>query len=303
LRLSSHSKWAWTPCARVGAVPLLVAIMTTRQRITFAEPRLVGSRWEPCLGTGVPVLVAWDAPQFSLDVAGNVVPVRGGGRPLSSVSATQRRNRSPYLVTAPSDQSLSPLSASLCTSHKDGAMPSPRKRRLVPRALLPSPVSVRHTSAMPAAMLAPSTACDHDREDALGVVLKLAEAGVRAANRDGNSSLLAALASSAAQQNTGNMRARLHAGVAALRQLAARREAHELLQAREAREAQHEVREVDNTHSGRRSTGRAATLLVESDIEAVDTEINYADWLWAAETQLWGAACPAWHCSPSRPPA
>ena len=127
--------------------------------------------------------------------------------------------------------------------------------------------------------------------------------GVRAASRDGNSSLLAALASSAAQQNTGNMRARLHAGVAALRQLAARREAHELLQAREAREAQHEVREVDNTHSGRRSTGRAATLLVESDIEAVDTEINYADWLWAAETQLWGAACPAWHCSPSRPPA
>ena len=175
-RRKDETKWACYAVCQGGAVPLLVAIMTTRQRITFAEPRLVGSRWEPCLGTGVPVLVAWDAPQFSLDVAGNVVPVRGGGRPLSSVSATQRRNRSPYLVTAPSDQSLSPLSASLCTSHKDGAMPSPRKRRLVPRALLPSPVSVRHTSAMPAAMLAPSTACDHDREDALGVVLKLAEA-------------------------------------------------------------------------------------------------------------------------------
>ena len=40
---------------------------------------LVRSRWEPCLGTGVPLLVVVDAPQFRLDEAGNVLPIGGEG--------------------------------------------------------------------------------------------------------------------------------------------------------------------------------------------------------------------------------
>mmetsp|Transcript_37060 Transcript_37060/g.93983 ORF Transcript_37060/g.93983 Transcript_37060/m.93983 type:complete len:378 (+) Transcript_37060:95-1228(+) len=44
---------------------------------TDAAITLVRSRWEPCLGTGVPLLVAVDAPQFRLDEAGNVLPIGG----------------------------------------------------------------------------------------------------------------------------------------------------------------------------------------------------------------------------------
>ena len=95
--------------------------------------------------------------------------------------------------------------------------------------------------------------------------------GVRAASREGgDTSLLAALMSAATQQDTGNMRARLSAGVATPRRLA----------------AQHEAREVDNKHS-ETSERRAAAPLAGTD--AVRTDTNHADWLRAAETRLWGA--------------
>ena len=76
--------------------------------------------------------------------------------------------------------------------------------------------------------------------------------GVRAASREGgDTSLLAALMSAATQQDTGNMRARLSAGVATLRRLAARHEARE-------------AREVDNKHS-ETSERRAAAPLAGTD--------------------------------------
>ena len=145
---------------------------------------LVRSRWEPCLGTGVPLLVAVDAPQFRLDEAGNVLPIggdamtfaghtptaggSGGGPRRSRVAATH--TRAPRCVPEPSG------SRPLCTAtpppppHGDAA--TPRKRCLAPRALLPSPVSV--TDGLAPTLVPPT--CDCEGADALSAVLKLAEA-------------------------------------------------------------------------------------------------------------------------------
>ena len=127
--------------------------------IIQSESTLIRSRWEPCLGTGVPLLVALDAPQFRLDDGGNVMAVMPiGGSTVTPGDATLR---------------LDALSA-VTSPHGDSA--TPRKRCLAPRALLPSPDSV--TDGL-APMLAPPTMCDREGADALSVVLKLAEAGRR----------------------------------------------------------------------------------------------------------------------------
>ena len=151
---------------------------------------LTAARWEPCLGTGVPLLVALDAPQFRLDEAGNITPVEGtstaapfaehaptagagrGGPHRSRVAA---HSQAPQCVTEPSGLRLDQLAT---TPHGDSA--TPRKRCLAPRALLPSPDSV--TDGL-APMLAPSpTVCEREGADALSVVLKLAEAVCRRLN-------------------------------------------------------------------------------------------------------------------------
>ena len=107
--------------------------------------------------------------------------------------------------------------------------------------------------------------------------------GVRAASREGGeASLLAALMSAATQQDTGNIRARLNAGVATLRRLAALREAREA-------HAAHTAREVDDKHSETSERCAAAPL------DAVATDTNHAAWLRAAETRLWGAPSLARH--------
>lgn len=158
--------------------------------IMRSESTLVRSRWEPCLGTGVPLLVALDAPQFRLDEAGNITPVEestvapfaehaptagagDGGPHRSRVAATH--SQAPQCVTEPSGLRLDPRAT---TPHGDSA--TPRKRCLAPRALLPSPDSV--TDGL-APMLAPSpTVCEREGADALSVVLKLAEAVCRRLN-------------------------------------------------------------------------------------------------------------------------
>ena len=110
--------------------------------------------------------------------------------------------------------------------------------------------------------------------------------GIRAASREGGeASLLAALMSATTQQDTGNIRARLNAGVATLRRLVALREAREA-------HAAHKAREVDDKHS-ETSERRAAAPLAGADAVATDT--NHAAWLRAAETRLWGAPSLARH--------
>ena len=124
-----------------------------------SEFTLVRSRWEPCLGTGVPLLVALDAPQFRLDSAGNVMAVMPiGGNTVTPGDAALRLDPLPT-ATPP---------------HGDSA--TPRKRCLAPRALLPSPDSVTDGLAPMLHMLAPPTMCDREGADTLSVVLKLAEA-------------------------------------------------------------------------------------------------------------------------------
>lgn len=161
-----------------------VAGITMTSASTTLVETLVRSRWEPCLGTGVPLLVAVDAPQFRLDESGNVLPIGGdamtfaghtptaggggGGPRRSRVAATH--TRAPRCVPEPSG------SRPLCTAtpppppHGDAAMP--RKRCLAPRALLPSPVSV--TDGLAPTLVPPT--CDCEGADALSAVLKLAEA-------------------------------------------------------------------------------------------------------------------------------
>ena len=91
--------------------------------------------------------------------------------------------------------------------------------------------------------------------------------------------------SAATQQDTsGNIRARLNAGVATLRRLASLREARET-------HAAHKAREVDDKHS--ETSERAAAPLAGADAVATDT--NHAAWLRAAETRLWGAPSLARH--------
>ena len=149
---------------------------------------LVRSRWEPCLGTGVPLLVAVDAPQFRLDEAGNVLPIGGdamtfaghtptaggvgGGPRRSRVVATH--TQAPRCVTEPSG--CRPLCTATPPPPPHGDAATPRKRCLAPRALLPSPVSVTDDLAP---TLVPSPAerpADCEGADALSAVLKLAEA-------------------------------------------------------------------------------------------------------------------------------
>ena len=144
---------------------------------------LVRSRWEPCLGTGVPLLVAIDRPQFRLDEAGNVLPIGGdaitfaghtptagigGGPPRSRVAATH--TQAPRCVTEPSG------CRPLCTATPPLHASTPRKRCLAPRALLPSPVSV--TDDLAPMLVSPPVERPADCEgaDALSAVLKLAEA-------------------------------------------------------------------------------------------------------------------------------
>ena len=133
--------------------------------IIQSESTLIRSRWEPCLGTGVPLLVALDAPQFRLDDGGNVMAVMPiGGSTVTPGDATLR---------------LDALSA-VTSPHGDSA--TPRKRCLAPRALLPSPDSVTDGLAPMLHMLAPPTMCDREGADTLSVVLKLAEAVRRRLN-------------------------------------------------------------------------------------------------------------------------
>ena len=133
--------------------------------IMRSESTLVRSRWEPCLGTGVPLLVALDAPQFRLDAAGNLMAVM----PIGGSTVT------------PGDTTLclDPLPTATLP-HGDSA--TPRKRCLAPRALLPSPDSVTDGLAPMLHMLAPPTMCDREGADTLSVVLKLAEAVCRRLN-------------------------------------------------------------------------------------------------------------------------
>ena len=151
---------------------------------------LTAARWEPCLGTGVPLLVALDAPQFRLDEAGNITPVEGtstaapfaehaptagagrGGPHRSRVAA---HSQAPQCVTEPSGLRLDQLAT---TPHGDSA--TPRKRCLAPRALLPSPDSV--TDGLAPMLAPPLTVCEREGADALSVVLKLAEAVCRRLN-------------------------------------------------------------------------------------------------------------------------
>ena len=150
---------------------------------------LVRSRWEPCLGTGVPLLVAASAPQFRLDEAGNVLPIGGdamtfaghtptagggGGGPRRSRVATTH-TQAPRCVTEPSG--CRPLCTATPPPPPHGDVATPRKRCLAPRALLPSPVSVTDDLA-PTLVPPPAErpACDCEGTDALSAVLKLAEA-------------------------------------------------------------------------------------------------------------------------------
>ena len=175
------------PMFRSPTKPLTVAVVRSESTC------LVRSRWEPCLGTGVPLLVALNAPQFRLDEAGNAMAVTpiggstvtpgdatsfaehastagggGAGGLHSRVAATH--TQAPRCVTEPSGLRLDPLSTATL-AHGDSA--TPRKRCLAPRALLPSPVSV--TDGL-APMLAPPMVCEREGADALSVVMKLAEA-------------------------------------------------------------------------------------------------------------------------------
>ena len=190
-------------CANVVHVPpLLGAVLTSiefmielqgsrmempRASTTHVET-LVRSRWEPCLGTGVPLLVAIDRPQFRLDEAGNVLPIGGdamtfaGHTPTAGgVGVGPRRSRvaathtqAPRCVTEPSG--CRPLCTATPPPPPHGDAATPRKRCLAPRALLPSPVSVTDDLAP---MLVPPPAerpADCEGADALSAVLKLAEA-------------------------------------------------------------------------------------------------------------------------------
>ena len=173
----------------LGAVLGRVAGVTMQIRgSTTHVETLVRSRWEPCLGTGVPLLVAVDAPQFRLDEAGNVLPIGGdamtfaghtptaggvgGGPRRSRVAATH--TQAPRCVTEPSG--CRPLCTATPPPPPHGDAATPRKRCLAPRALLPSPVSVTDDLAP---TLVPSPAerpADCEGADALSAVLKLAEA-------------------------------------------------------------------------------------------------------------------------------
>ena len=155
---------------------------------TDAAITLVRSRWEPCLGTGVPLLVAVDAPQFRLDEAGNVLPIGGdamtfaghtptaggvgGGPRRSRVAATH--TQAPRCVTEPSG--CRPLCTATPPPPPHGDVATPRKRCLAPRALLPSPVSVTDDLAPTLATPPAERPADCEGADALSAVLKLAEA-------------------------------------------------------------------------------------------------------------------------------
>ena len=137
--------------------------------------------------------------------------------------------------------------------------------------------------------------------------------GVRTASREGgDTSLMTALTSAATltatQQDTDactdDIRARLNAGVATLRRLAALCEAHahghahghvKHVKTHEAREAR-EAREADDEHS-ETSERRAAPPLagVDAGDTELDTSTNHAIWLRAAETRLWGTPSLARH--------
>ena len=69
---------------------------------TDAAITLVRSRWEPCLGTGVPLLVAVDAPQFRLDEAGNVLPI--GGDAMTFATQTSGDVAHPEELVMPPEQ-------------------------------------------------------------------------------------------------------------------------------------------------------------------------------------------------------
>ena len=149
---------------------------------------VVRSRWEPCLGTGVPLLVAVDAPQFRLDEAGNVLPIGGdamtfaGHTPTAGgVGVGPRRSRvaathtqAPRCVTEPSG--CRPLCTATPPPPPHGNAATPRKRCLAPRALLPSPVSVTDDLAPTLATPPAERPADCEGADALSAVLKLAEA-------------------------------------------------------------------------------------------------------------------------------
>ena len=164
---------------------LLAAHEARPLQLTFA-------RWEPCLSTGVPLLVAEDTPHYSLDADGTAVL-------LAADDAPQH----------PCDE------------------PTPPPKRVVRRALLlPSPDTVMEEPAGPqeadaldvilelAKAVRTSIALLHGRSSVVRPFVQ----GVRARSA-ADTQLLAALSSSAAH-GAGNMDARLHDGLHELMRLA-----------------------------------------------------------------------------------
>ena len=196
--MKTHTTAVTTLCVYhpyLALCPVLTSCSMQGSRIrempasTTLVETLVRSRWEPCLGTGVPLLVAVDAPKFRLDEAGNVLPIGGdamafaghtptaggggGGPRRSRVAATH--TQAPRCVTEPSG--CRPLCTATPPPPPHGDAATPRKRCLAPRALLPSPVSV--TDDLAPMLVSPPVerpACDCEGADALSAVLKLAEA-------------------------------------------------------------------------------------------------------------------------------
>ena len=164
---------------------LLAAHEARPLQLTFA-------RWEPCLSTGVPLLVAEDTPHYSLDADGTAVL-------LAAADAPQH----------PCDE------------------PTPPPKRVVRRALLlPSPDTVMEEPAGPqeadaldvilelAKAVRTSIALLHGRSSVVRPFVQ----GVRARSA-ADTQLLAALSSSAAH-GAGNMDARLRDGLHELMRLA-----------------------------------------------------------------------------------
>ena len=180
-----------TPLYNVLRVPPLLGAVLGRVAGVTMEIRgstthvemLVRSRWEPCLGTGVPLLVAVDDPQFRLDEAGNVLPIGGDAMTFAGHTPTAggggggpRRSRvaATRCVTEPSG--CRPLCTATPPPPPHGNAATPRKRCLAPRALLPSPVSVTDDLAPTLVPPPAERPADCEGADALSAVLKLAEA-------------------------------------------------------------------------------------------------------------------------------
>ena len=155
--------------------------------------QLTSARWEPCLSTGVPLLVAKDTPHYSLNADGTAVI-------LAAADAPQH----------PCDE------------------PTPPPKRVVRRALLlPSPDTVIEEPAGPqeadaldvilelAKAVRTSIALLHGRSSVVRPFVQ----GVRARSAADTQLLLDALSSSAAP-GAGNMDARLRDGLHELMRLA-----------------------------------------------------------------------------------